>query len=193
MKRKLLLAGSILGVIGSSILSIVYIIALIFVLQHSSMMVGTVVENVFAIIYLALLAISAIISLIFSILSISQSLKPLGKLSKAILITSLVFDTIVCVDAFSMLNAVLILIAMPVLNAGYLKLADFCIEKKRISEDKLKRNVDDMPQNDVNKNCEENSLELKLIRLDNMRKEGLINDEDFLLLKKDLINKELSK
>lgn len=158
------------------------------------------------------LAIICIAGIIINALCIKQWKAPVGKYKKGLIVTAVIFNFISAILCFMMVAT--IFFAFIFIASAIVYIVDICREKRRVENAKVEdvkvvNEVNDgkaeavievKAQPDVKpaakptaKVVEKDSLEDRIVRLNEMKKKGLITDEEYEVLKKDIINKELSK
>lgn len=219
MKRPLTLTGAILGVVANAINAVYFIISLI-ILGDIAAYAGAYLPAGIIVVYVLLLGIS-IAGLVLSILTIKTWNKDSEtyRKKKGLIITSIVFNfvstlfllTCVFISAGSVIVYYIILMLM-IMAAGVLCLVDLCLEGKRSANNHVAEAVvaDVQPTTVVTPVAEvqpaqpvvqaqpvtekaANTLEDKIEKLNSMKENGLITDEEYKELKANYIKEQLGK
>lgn len=186
MKRPMTLTSGILGIVSHSLILVFGIINMIFAFElmalasneYAGLFVGAIIMVVYA------LAVS-IVGLVFSILTTKAWKKDteVFKSKKGKIITSIVFAFLGIVAAFLVANIIVAILVMFMLIAtAVLAIVDLCLEKKRAGK-----------VEEVSTTAAPNASELedKIEKLNDMKAQGMISDEEYEELKKNYIKEKL--
>lgn len=213
MKRTLTLIGAILGTVANAIYTLITLIGFLALQLIFNVSTGESIPA-FVLIVLIIDLVLCIVSLIFDAISISAwNKEPEGyKKKKGIIITSIVFDFLTIIALLVNFSVVSVLFALTLIASNVLKIIDLSNEDKKVKEfleQKAKPQVVKQP-NLVNtettslskpavvvqpKGNEKDfeTLEKRLVKLISMREKGLINEEEYNELKKELIQGDMTK
>ena len=188
MKRPMTLTASILGTVMHSVYSIIELYVLILLLDYAGGVNGSGIVMVSTAIALAL----SIIALVFNAISIAAWNKSQDNFKKKrkFVITAIVFNFIVILFIIIGLLmsgslAVLDIITLIVLiAANVLFIVDLAIEKKRFAQpEEVAVEAVAAPKSDI---------EAKIEKLNDMKAQGLISDEEYEELKKSYIKEKVN-
>ena len=194
MKRPMTLTASILGTVMHALYTISELIMFALVID---LMGGSSVDSSSTIVIVAMVIamLLSIVSLVFNALSIpSWNKSPaIFRKKRGLVITAIVFNFIVVllilISCFTSAVGVLDVILMLVIVASsVLYIVDLSIEKKRV--EKLEELNAVVVQPEVKNTTSD--LEDKIEKLNNMKANGLITDEEYNQLKKDYIQQKLN-
>ena len=180
MKRNSLLVGAILGIVGHVVPAFAYLLTFVVL----SPLLSTSGVGIVALI--GIIGVVAVVGMILNAVSISGYAKSCQDFKKkyGVIITAIIFDFIIMVYSLLSLivsnenNALWIYIfALIGLSVAIIfKIIDLILEKGRANKQPIEH--------------KELTLEEKINKLNSMKMEGMINDEEFEKIKQSYINKE---
>ena len=199
MKRPLTLTSAILGTVFQGILALESIILFIAMMD---LVAGATGAGTLAIVMIITIAI-AVLGLIFNILSIPTWNKApeVFRKKRGVIITAIVFNLLIVVlsligyaDEGATVNFLSILMLLCLIAASVMYIVDLATEKKRVAELEAQNATEETTETAQDSPVQASTataLEEKLVKLNQMKEQGIIDEEEYNELKKKYISEML--
>lgn len=195
MKRPLTLTSAILGTVFQGILALESIILFIAMMD---LVAGASGAGTLAIVMIITIAI-AVLGLLFNILSISAWNKApeVFRKKRGFIITAIVFNLLIVVLSLigyagegATVNFLSILMLLCLIAASIMFIVDLAQEKKRVAELEAQNATEEVTAETAQASTA-TALEEKLVKLSQMKEQGLIDEQEYNELKKKYISEML--
>lgn len=196
MKRPMTLTAGILGIVSHAlmmILSLVSVVGIIAILDLGASSGADpdalAAVGIISLILIVICVVVGILGLIFNILAVKTWNKSTAdyKAKKGKIITAIVFNFIGAGVIFIAGNIIIsVLVMLMLIASAVLLIVDLCLEKKRVP---VEAQVQETAKETVAKKTD---LEDRIEKLNNMKDQGLISEEEYQELKKSYIKEKLN-
>ena len=196
MKRPLTLTSAILGTVFQGILALESIILFVAMMD---LVAGATGAGTLAIVMIVTIAI-AVLGLIFNILSIPAWNKApeVFRKKRGVIITAIVFNLLIVVLSLigyagegATVNVLSILMLLCLIASSIMYIVDLATEKKRVAELEAQNATEETEAEAEATVSTATALEEKLVKLNQMKEQGIIDEEEYNELKKKYISEML--
>ncbi len=195
MKRALTLTSAIMGTVFQGILALE---SIIFFIAMMDLVAGASGAGTLAIVMIITIAI-AVLGLLFNILSIPAWNKApeVFRKKRGIIITAIVFNLLVVVLSLigfagegTSVSFLSILMLLCLIAASIMYIVDLATEKKKVAELEAQNATEEVTEETAQASTA-TALEEKLVKLNQMKEQGIIDEEEYNELKKKYISEML--
>lgn len=199
MKRPLTLTSAILGTVFQGILALESVILFIAMMD---LVAGATGAGTLAIVMIITIAI-AVLGLIFNILSIPAWNKApeVFRKKRGVIITAIVFNLLIVVLSLigyagegTTVNFLSILMLLCLIASSIMFIVDLATEKKRVAELEAQNATEETTETAQDSPVQASTataLEEKLVKLSQMKEQGIIDEQEYNELKKKYISEML--